>query len=183
MRWDELFEDLEGQLEEAAAAELADEVADRTRRAVAEVGLGDRLRAARGQRLRLETLGAAPVNGVLLEVGTDWLLLHDDAGRDVLVVLGAVLTVAGLAREHVGETSAVRRRLTLGSALRGIAHDRAAVTVRLRDGTAVTGTVDRVGRDFLELAEHPVGEPRRVGQVSGVRALAFAGLATVTRVA
>ncbi len=181
MRWDELFDDLEAQLAAAETAELAGEVADRTRRLAAQVTLADRLRAARGRRVRLDVRGGPAVNGVLREVGTDWLLVDDEAGRDVLVVSGAVLAVAGLPREHAPEVSEVRRRLGLGSARRGVARDRSAVAVRLQDGAALTGTVDRVGRDFLELAEHPVGEVRRAGQVSGVRAVAFGAVATLTR--
>jgi hypothetical protein len=181
MRWDELFDDLEAQLGAAEAAELASEVADRTRRLAAEVSLADRLRAARGRPVRLDVPGGPAVSGVLREVGADWLLVDDEAGREVLVVSSAVLAATGLPREHAPEVSVVRRRLGLGSALRGVARDRSAVTLRLPDGTVLTGTIDRVGRDFLELAEHPVGEARRAGQVSGVRAVAFGAVVTVTR--
>jgi hypothetical protein len=134
-----------------------------------------------GQRLRLDVAGSPALTGPLHEVGPDWLLVADDAGREVLVALGAVQAVAGLTREHAPEASAVRRRLALASALRGLARDRAAVALRLRDGTVLSGTVDRVGADFVELAEHPVGEPRRPDQVTGVRAVAFGAVATVTR--
>jgi len=181
VRWDELFDDLEGQLAEAEAAELAGEVADRTRRLTAQVSLADRLRAARGQRVRLDVSGAPALIGGLREVGPDWLLVVDDAEREVLVLLAAVAAVTGLSREFAPEPSAVRRRLGVASALRGVARDRAPVAVRLRDATVVSGTVDRVGADFLELAEHPVGEARRSDQVTGVRAVAFGALATVTR--
>jgi hypothetical protein len=53
------------------------------------------------------------------------------------------------------------------------------VVVGLVDGGAVTGTVDRVGADFVEVAEHGPGEPRRQREVSGVRAVAFAAIAVV----
>jgi len=181
VRWDELFDDLEGQLAAVEAAELAGEVADRTRRLAAQVPLADRLRAARGQRVRLDVRGSPPLIGSLRGVGPDWLLVDEDGGREVVAVLAAVQTVAGLSREHAPETSTVQGRLGLASALRSVARDRAAVAVRLRDGTALGGTVDRVGADFLELAEHPVGEARRPDQVTGVRAVAFAAVATITR--
>lgn len=181
MRWDELFRDLEAQLAQAAAAELAGEVADRTRREAAEVTLGDRLRAARGQALRLTVRGAAPLAGTLREVGPDWLLVGQHDAREVLVASAAVIAVSGLPHLHTEEASQVRARLGLGSALRGIARDRAPVAVTTVDGSTVTGTFDRVGRDYVQLAEHPVGEPRRPSQVSGVRVVPFAALATVAR--
>jgi hypothetical protein len=70
-------------------------------------------------------------------------------------------------------------RLGLGSALRAIARDRVQVVIGLLDGSAVTGTVDRVGSDFVEVAEHGPGEPRRRSEVSGVRAVPFAAVAVV----
>ena len=56
------------------------------------------------------------------------------------------------------------------------------MSVGLVDGSVVSGTLDRVGQDFVEISEHAIGEPRRPGQVSVVRTVAHAGLATITRV-
>lgn len=184
MRWDELFADLEAQLSENAAAELAGEVADRTRREVATLSLVDRARAAVGSPVRLQVLGAGSVSGMLVEVGAQWLLLRDAAGRDVLSPWTSVVSVVGLGLSTTtsGEGGQVFRRLGLTAALRAIARDRAVVSVQLVDGTVVSGTLDRVGQDFVEIGEHAVGEPRRPAQVSAVRTVAHTGLATVTRV-
>lgn len=184
MRWEDLFADLEAQLEAAATAELAGEVADRTRREIATLSLIDRARAAVGHPVRLQLLGPAVVAGVLVEVGAQWLLMRDDAGRDVLAPWTAVVSVVGLGRESVAPEQGGRLfgRLGLTAALRAIARDRAGVSVGLVDGSIVSGTLDRVGLDFVEISEHPVGEPRRPGQVSSVRTVAHTGLATITRV-
>jgi hypothetical protein len=184
VRWDELFADLEAQLDGAAALELAGEVADRTRREIATLSFVDRARAAVGHPVRLQLLGPGDVGGLLLEVGAQWLLLRDEAGRDVLVPWTAVVSVVGLGLRSAAanEAGQVFRRLGLTTALRAIARDRAAVLVGLVGGSVVSGTLDRVGLDFVEISEHAVGEARRPGQVSAVRTVAHTGLATITRV-
>jgi hypothetical protein len=184
VRWDELFADLEAQLDDAATAELAGEVADRTRREIATLSLVDRARAAVGHPVRLQLLGPQTVSGLLVEVGSQWVLLRDEAGRDVLAPWTAVVSVAGLGLGSVApiDGGQVFGRLGLAVALRAIARDRAAVLVGLVDGSVVSGTLDRVGLDFVEVSEHAVGEARRPSQVSAVRTVAHTGLATITRV-
>jgi hypothetical protein len=124
------------------------------------------------------------VSGVLTEVGPDWLLVEDDGVRSCLVASGAVRSVAGLGRrtaaaEPVGP---VRGRLDLRRALRGLARDRCAVQVVLDDGGVLSGTLDRVGADYVELAEHPADLPRRAEAVQGVRAVVIARIAVVRTV-
>jgi hypothetical protein len=48
------------------------------------------------------------------------------------------------------------------------------------DGNAVTGTIEAVGSDYLELAEHEVGEARREAAVKAHRFAAFAAIAFVS---
>lgn len=183
MRWERLFADLEAQLDAAEQADLDAEVADRTRREAARVRLADRLRAARGHPVGCHVLGAGTVAGAILGVGPDWVLLAEPPGRESLVPLGVLLGVSGLgtAAAAPGREGVVAARLGLGAALRGVARDRSPVAVTLVDGTTVSGTVDRVGADHFDLAQHAAGEPRRRADVSGVRAVPVPALAVLRR--
>ncbi len=182
MRWRALFDDLEGQFEAAQAAELAVEVAERSRREAALLSLADRLRAASGAQVQVHLAGAGTVRGRLTGTGPGWLLLDVDGGAEVLVPLPAVLGLVGLgARTVPVDDSPVARRLDLRWALRGIVRDRTAVTVGLRDGTLLTGTLDRVGLDHVDLAEHGLGEVRRAAAVRQVRLVPLDAVALVRR--
>lgn len=181
MRWEDLFSDLEAQLAAAERAELAGEVADRTRRELARIRLVDRLHAVPGRPVELLVRGAGRVAGRLADVAPEWLLVEERGSLPTLVPLGAVLSVAGLgarAEDPVG-AGAVVARLGLGVALRAVARDRAPVSLVLVDGSTLAGTVDRVGADHLDLAEHAPGELRRSRDVRGVRAVPFAALGAV----
>jgi hypothetical protein len=171
MRWQQLFADLEAQFEAERDAVDRAEVASRTRFEVGALRLAERLRGAEGAAVLLTCRGAGQVTGTLAEVGVDWLLLTDDAGRDCLVAASAVRAVGGLGRRTavVEEAGVARVRLDLRRALRGLARDRAPVQVVLDEGTVVTGTIDRVGADYVEMAEHPSDLHRRAGSVQGVR--------------
>src|SRR4051794_28071769 len=96
MRWEELFSDLESQLEQQEAAELSAEITDRTRREAGALRLCDRLAAARGADLAVTLVGAGAVSGTLREVGADWLLLEEIGRRELLVHTDAVISLAGL---------------------------------------------------------------------------------------
>jgi hypothetical protein len=181
VRWDWLFDDLEAQFETSAHDEFADEVSDRSRREVAGITLLDRLRPACGTAIECAVDGAGVIRATLARVGPGWMLLAGVGHGEALIAADAVLSVRGLPRAAASPDAAgaVGSRLDLGHVLRAIARDRSPVEVITRDGSRHHGTVDRVGADFLDLAEHAPGEPRRAGEVSGVRTVSFAGLAVV----
>ncbi|SEO71493.1 hypothetical protein [Trujillonella endophytica] len=184
MRWQRLFADLQAEWEaEEVAAERAED-ASRTRLEIGAIHLADRLGGAVGRELTVRCRGLGDLRGLLTEVGAGWLLVTEAGGREVLVALAAVRSVTGLDRGTAAPTGGeVVARLDLRWALRGLARDRSPVQVLLDDGGTSTGTVDRVGADFLELAEHAGDEPRRTAAVHGVRAIALDAVAAVRRLA
>lgn len=188
MRWEELFADLTAEFEALESAELAAEVTDRTRREVARIRLVDRLRAAetRAVAVSLPALNGAAqtISGRLLDVGPDWMLVGPaEATVEVLIPLVAVGSVIGLPSDAAepGSEGRVRARLGLAYVLRGIARDRAAVCLATRGGPMLTGTIDRVGADYLDLAEHAPDEPRRAGSVRAERTVPFTAILFVQR--
>ncbi|HSO64722.1 MAG TPA: hypothetical protein VLQ78_06440 [Ornithinibacter sp.] len=179
MRWEGLFADLEGRLAAEERRELDDEVAERTRRERALVELGARLSAAVGAPLRLGLVGGLLLQGELIDVGDGWVLVRAGAtAREVLVPTSAIATLTPLGRES--EPGRVARRFALGSALRALSRDRATVGVTLvGGGPLLVGTIDTVGADHLDLAEHPEGVPRRQENVRAVTTVPFGALLSV----
>jgi len=168
MRWDDLFDDLAAQLDAGEAAALAGEVADRTRREQSLVLMRDRLAPARNHQVALTVQGAGQVQGSVTEVGVDWLLLEEAGRHELLVSTDQVLSIAGLSAVTDVQTGRVWGKLDFAWALRGLARNRIGVQVVLQDGSTWFGTIDRVGADHVELAEHPPGEERRHAQVRQV---------------
>jgi hypothetical protein len=181
MRWQQLFADLQAQFDEEEAAAERSESASRVRLEMGAVRLSQRVHGSVGAPISVTCRGAGQVAGVLMDVGTDWLLLEDDRGRQHLVAAAAVRAVTGLGRVTAPPQpeGAVRGLLDLRRALRALARDRAGVQVVLDDGGVLSGTLDRVGADYVELAEHPADLPRRSEAVQGVRAIVIAAVAVV----
>ncbi|MEI2765975.1 MAG: hypothetical protein V9F82_09865 [Dermatophilaceae bacterium] len=181
MRWERLFEDLAAQVHAASDRDLDAEVADRTRRERALLSLQGRLAAQPPDgALTAVVAGLGTVEAVVADVGADWLLLAGPGERRTLVPLAAIRSITGL-RGRVGPVSAVVRGFTLAAALRAVSRDRTAVTVVDVDGHRLAGTIDGVGQDAFDLAEHPLDLPRRPQNVGAVRVLPFAALAALLR--
>ncbi len=187
MRWKALFDDLEGQLGAAEAAGAAADVAALVRAEFARTGLGDRLRGRVGGPVSLLLRDGRWLRGDVAAAAADWLLLEagspvSGAARThpsrVLVPLGAVERLQDLGTAQGFTPGEVERRLGWGGALRALARDRAPVTVMLATGD-LTGTLDRVGSDHVDLAVHPADAPRRRGEVIEVASLPFPALLAV----
>ena len=177
MRWDALFGDLETQLAAAGVQELEAEVAELSRLEQSRLELIDRLRGAVGTELQLMLRESLQFGGTVTHVGQDWLLLAV-AERSVLIPVASIVWIAGLGSLAMRPAGRVRR--TFASALRALARDRAAVNVHLAAGagreTALSGFLDGVGADSLELALVPQGETRRARNVAASYSIPFGAL-------
>jgi hypothetical protein len=182
MRWDALFGDMEAQFAEDTTLAVEAEISERARVEAAAVVLMDRIRGGMGSRLAVHLHGGRAFEGVLSHAGAEALVL-DERRHQVLIPYGSVAHYAGLGRVSLGETSQVRRRIGLAHALRSLARDRAALTLILRhsppDGSGLTGVIDRVGADFLDLALVAPGEVRRASQVRQVATVPFGSLGAI----
>ena len=192
LRWEALFADLEAAAEEVRLQEREAEVADQARAEYAAVRLADRIRAWSGSLLTCELVDGRSVDGVLREVGADWLLLQAGPG-EALVPFRALAAVAGptpagskaagsvmgspaVGRSAMGGSvvavspeAGLGERLPLSVVLRGLSVRRAPVRLTLPGGRALAGTIDRVGVDHLDLAVHDPEDPRRRSAVTGMR--------------
>lgn len=166
VRWEELFEDLEGQLVAADAREREALVQELTRAEQASVRLVARVRSSRGCDVVVGLLDGTPLRGRLVSGAETWFELAEGARHHVVPVSG-VAWVSGLRAASAPQDAT--RRLGLAHALRALARDRARVVVRTRAGVLV-GRIERVGRDHLDLW---VGPPDGSGggQGAAVRGL------------
>jgi hypothetical protein len=177
VRWELLFADLEALADATERAAFEGEVAERGRAERAGLLLADRLRGHLGTTLSFCLVNGDRVIGTLVDVGAEWALLRE-AGS-VLLPMAAVTGIEGLSRVAATGTGELSRRVRLTVLLRRLARDRSAVRATTLDGATLTGTIDRVGADHLDLALHPVGEVRRPGAVRSVRVIPVSALVAV----
>jgi hypothetical protein len=197
MRWDNLFDDLESQLEQELTAEEVDLQAEEERLRLARLGIRDRLRSlhsAADAGNRMLHLSLADGSRVVVDpatFGRDWLAgeLVEESGRrpQCIVALDAVEGVTLTRRQVIqsldttgSEESAgsLSARLGLQFVLRDLCRRRRAVDLWLRGGR-IHGTIDRVGRDYIDLAVHEAGRARRESEVSEYRIVRLGQLVLV----
>jgi hypothetical protein len=175
MRWDSLFNDMESQFAEADRLSLDAEINERTRIDMVNVEFADRLRGALGCRLGVHLACGEVFHGTLSHAGADAMVLDEDH-HQVLIPYAAALRYVGMGRWSQPEASPVRRAIGLAHSLRALARDRTELSVTLGNGAGsvrMEGVIDRVGKDFIDLAVVAAGEARRSSQVSQVSTVPF----------
>jgi hypothetical protein len=183
VRWDDLFDDLAGELQGALDDEAARRAVDEERLRVGRLTVRERLVA-------LAEASSAPISlqlsdGSLVAVrpkafGSDWLsaeLLAESGRARVCIVPTAgiaslVLTeeqlVASLREPAASGPGDLSGRLGLAFALRDLGRRRRQCEFVVTTGTIV-GTIDRVARDHVDVAVHERGVARRSRDVVAYR--------------
>ena len=208
MRWDDLFDDLEGQLELDREALARHQSSDEERQRQAGLTLHDRLRNL--TRRALQRAGAilpaadiaSPINVTLttglqlnlvpLRHGRDWCAVDITepgslAGQALLPIsaISSLVLTTDQRRLSLGESpfppeepNGIANRIGLGFVLRDLSRRRATVEISTK-GDVYRGTLDRVSADHVEIAEHLSCEPRRNENVRGVRLVAMTRIVLV----
>lgn len=204
VRFDNLFDDLEGQLEHELTLDDVEVRAEEERLRLGRMTLRDRIVAIQraesshsAYSIRVQLIDGSTTRLRPSTVGRDWFsadLVDEGSAKATCVVpFGAV---AGLlmTREQVAQSlrepqpiasgePPLAARLTLSFVLRDLCRRRASVEVREPAAPghssahgATHGTIDRVGRDHFDLAVHEPGSARREKVVSHYRVVPFAQL-------
>lgn len=160
MRFERIFEDLEGQFAHQQQEELRAVSEELARAERAQLTLADRLRGAGERPVTVHVGDGLRLSGVVREVGADWVALRDRAA-DSLVPLAAIAFVEGLPTRARPAEDSLHSPLGLGSVLRGIARDRSVVRLETAAGTVI-GRIAAVGADALDVNTLPTGETSSV---------------------
>lgn len=193
MRWDNLFDDLESQLERELTAEDLDLEAEEERLRLGRLGMRDRIAAlhaagASSGAVRIWLSNGEWILLTLAAIGRDWFSgqLAERSGQCIVPlasVTGASLS-AGQMRTSLasggGELDhpSLAERLGLPFVLRDLCRRRRAIELVLAN-TSLFGTIDRVGRDHVDLALHEPGSPRRASAVTELRVVPLSAVVLV----
>ena len=192
MRWDNLFDDLEGQLEQELEAEDVDLRAEEERLRLGRLSLRERILAVHEVQSRHSpySIQVQLADGLIARlrpttIGRDWFSADVVDGESVsgpCVVPFAAITAVFFTRPQLSDSLApqppsessrgLSSRLGLGFVLRDLCRRRSALELRLV-GLQAFGTIDRVGRDHFDLAVHERGAARRASAVSQYRVVPF----------
>jgi hypothetical protein len=175
------FDDLEAEFEAGLRLEAEQETVAAVRAELGSTVLWEQL-ARRVDSEVVAFAGPRTLRGSVAASYPEFLVLRAADGGEHLIRYGPAISFALPA-----EPPALRpapgpavRRYQFALALRELARRREPVRVALVDGTGVDGTIEAVGSDYLEVAEHDPGEARRRAAVRARRFVGFAAVATVS---
>lgn len=186
VRWENLFDDLESQLEHELGTEDADLRAEEERLRLGRLSFRDRLMScsagADASPLSLRLRDGSSLSLTPSAFGKDWLAGDVvDTRRErtqAIVPLRAVVSASldggSLAASVLPPPAGARLvdRLGIAFVLRDLCRRRCALRLVTDTGT-LAGTLDRVGRDHVDLAMHEPGSARRTRNVAEIRLVPF----------
>jgi hypothetical protein len=188
MRWDNLFDDLEGQLEQELYAEDIDFRAEEERLRLGRLSFRERLFSLSSvpsqkihTRIIIVLCSRKTLTIGLRTLGKDWiagdLLSVSGQYTQCIVPLGAIAAL-NLTYDQVqmslnvnGDahpTSRLVDRIGLVFVLRDLCRRRCSIEFEL-SGCLLYGTIDRVGRDHFDLAIHEPGTTRSESNIREYR--------------
>jgi hypothetical protein len=126
--------------------------------------------------------GTRAFRGGVVASYPEFVVLRAADGAEHLIRYGPAVSIAlpGEAPTLRPAPPAAARRYQFALALRELARRREPIRVELVDGASCDGTIEAVGSDYLEAAEHDLGEARRRAAVRARRFVGFAAVAAVT---
>jgi hypothetical protein len=176
-----VFEELEAEFEAGLRRGADQETAAALRAGIGETVLWEQLARRTGAQA-VAYAGSRRFHGVVVASYPEFLVLHDGDGSEHLIRYGPATSVALPAEPTTLQPApaGAARRYRLSLALRELARRREPVRLELVDGGRVDGTIEAVGSDYLEIAEHDPGEARRRRAVRARRFLSLTAIAAVT---
>jgi hypothetical protein len=176
-----VFDDLEAEFEAGLRREAEQETTAAVRAELGATVLWEQL-ARRVDCEVTAVAGGRVLRGEVVAGYPEFLVLRAAGGAEHLIRYGPAVSFALPAEPpplRPAPAPAVRR-YQFALALRELARRREPVRVALGDGTSLDGTIEAVGSDYLEIAEHDPGEARRRSAVRTRRFVGFAAVAAVS---
>lgn len=201
MRWDNLFHDLETQLDAEHASATRDRQRERQREQISQATLVDRVRALHSISSRLAcVVGVRPLDCEIDSLGRDWFsgeIFGHGSHLGYAVVSVAHITrvsMPALSATHSAEVLIANTEALAGKKLSGPIRlvDKIPFRIVLRDLcrrrkplTLVTsegsfsGTLDSVAADYIELARHGADVARRQSLIERIELIPIAAVQIV----
>jgi hypothetical protein len=176
-----MFDDLEAAFEAELRREAEQEAMAAVRAELGATVLWEQLARRVGAQM-VVLAGTRVFRGAIVASYPEFLVLRSDEGTEHLVRYGPAITMA-MPPEPIGlqpTSPPAARRYQFALALRELARRREPVRIELVDASAVDGTIEAVGSDYLEVAEHDPGEARRRAAVRARRFIGFSAVVAVT---
>ncbi len=169
MRWNDLFSDLEAQLQFGQWEAVEQEAAELTRGFWAELTLMDRMRAALGQQVRLVLTDGHTQVLNLQAVGPAWIGGADDTSS-LIITRNALVGVDAELNRAIVPSKPLQAGPSILAIYRALARRREPLQIVSIHGTTLAeGTIDRVGKDHIDVALHARDDFRRSSALQGSR--------------